>query len=835
MRQNAFNVVFFVLLAAVFTGLFWYAEKNWLPKADRGKKAADELAGKLKDGDTKPPERPTPETIAAVTGGASAGVAALPPPPKPKPEGKPEVKPPSPPPPKPEPGTLIALGGKNSYLDVLLNTHGGGVQLVKMTRFREADRLGRSVTLAGQPATLCLIPGIVQHRNESNLRDPLPYPDLSPGKAPDPNDPNTPESRRLNDPSYTVFLYPTAKDKYPDPFLGETNWRVASEEHPDGGEHKVVFETELGDPYFVLIRKTYTLGPKDYHIGLKIDFVAKAGRQKGRGEIRYQLSGPRGMPIEGEWYTSTYRVALVGWDDKRGTPRRQYEDAMTVSARRGGDVVQRLDSAYKYAAIMTQFFASAMCPDDRADGSGRYWEYVRATSELPLLPSPEQMKEAEDAVRERPDDQVAAKHLEFLRERTRVLLDRKQPQFDDITVRAVSEPLDLAPNQTVTHSYLLYNGPAKVRLLGLLRGDDAVDPELVNRYTEALGLKTITDFRSPTALGAFADAIYWTDLVIVFTNLMHWLLAVIHYAVPNWALCIVVLTVIVRLILLVPSKKQTQMNMKMMAMQEKLKPELDKLHEKYKDDFHAYNQAKTRLMMQHGVNPFSAMGGCLLLFAQMPIMMGLYYCLQESIFFRLEPFLWAENLSAPDMLAWWSEKIPYVSTPADIGSMFYLGPYLNILPIIAVGLMIYQQNKMMPPPTDEQMAAQQRMMKFMMILVAVMFYKVAAGLALYFIVTTLWGVIERRLIPKARDKGDDSGSGAKLPPKGGSPNGSAAEPRAKGLLGRLREAMQKKMEQLQKQAEEQAARQVRTPDRNEPIRNPDRRDGGKDRKKKRRK
>ena len=125
---------------------------------------------------------------------------------------------------------------------------------------------------------------------------------------------------------------------------------------------------------------------------------------------------------------------------------------------------------------------------------------------------------------------------------------------------------------------------------------------------------------------------------------MHWLLAVIHRVVPNWALCIVVLTVIVRLILLVPSKKQTQMNMKMMAIQEKLKPEIEKLREKYKDDFHGFNQAKTQLMMRNGVNPFSAMGGCLLLFAQMPIMMGLYYCLQKSIFFRLEPFLWAENL-----------------------------------------------------------------------------------------------------------------------------------------------------------------------------------------------
>ena len=109
-------------------------------------------------------------------------------------------------------------------------------------------------------------------------------------------------------------------------------------------------------------------------------------------------------------------------------------------------------------------------------------------------------------------------------------------------------------------------------------------------------------------------------------------------------------------------------------------------------------------MMQHGVNPFAAMGGCLLLFAQMPIMMGLYYCLQESVFFRLDPFLWIDNLAAPDMTVWWSEKIPYQRAGQHRQLLLYLGPYLNVLPLIAVALMLYQQHKMMPPPTDEQMA-----------------------------------------------------------------------------------------------------------------------------------
>ena len=272
-----------------------------------------------------------------------------------------------------------------------------------------------------------------------------------------------------------------------------------------------------------------------------------------------------------------------------------------------------------------------------------------------------------------------------------------------------------------------------------------------------------------------------------------------------------------------PSRKQTAMNLRMMEVQKKLKPEIDKLHEKYKDDFRTFNQEKTRLMVQHGMNPFSALGGCLLLFAQMPIFMGLYYCLQESVFFRLQDFLWVKNLAAPDMTVWWTEGVPLISDPANRHggfSFLYLGPYLNVFPIVAVGLMLYQQNKMMPEPTDEQQAAQQRMMKIMMGVMALLFYKVAAGLSLYFIVSTLWGIIERQLIPKPKIDAD-------------------APPKRKGFMGKLRERLQEKMEELQKRAEEQSDRQIRNdPNKQRPIRNPDRKDDGrdgKDRKKRKRK
>src|SRR5208283_4585854 len=116
-------------------------------------------------------------------------------------------------------------------------------------------------------------------------------------------------------------------------------------------------------------------------------------------------------------------------------------------------------------------------------------------------------------------------------------------------------------------------------------------------------------------------------------------------------------------------------------------------------------------------------------------------------------FLWIQNLAAPDMLWRWGENlvIPIVkaiSDPDNHGAIYYLGPYFNLLPVIAVGFMIMQQKMLTPPPQDEQQAFQQKLMKYMMVFFGVMFYKVAAGLCLYFIVSSLWGLAERKLLPK---------------------------------------------------------------------------------------
>ena len=82
------------------------------------------------------------------------------------------------------------------------------------------------------------------------------------------------------------------------------------------------------------------------------------------------------------------------------------------------------------------------------------------------------------------------------------------------------------------------------------------------------------------------------------------------------------------------------------------------------------------------------------------------------------------------------------------GQSGWLGPYFNVLPCLTIGLFIWQQKMFMPPPTDEQAAMQQKVMQYMMIFMGVMFFKVPSGLCLYFIASSLWGIAERKLLPR---------------------------------------------------------------------------------------
>jgi YidC/Oxa1 family membrane protein insertase len=612
-----------------------------------------------------------------------------------------------------QPSTLIAMGKgeKRFHLEVLLNTRGGSIQQVVLSDFQHADREGLAVRNSdGTPKPLHLIPG-VRVKRTAKIRDQreVPIPRLTPGEV-------TLSEEEIEHPSYVMYHYAQAADTQPVDTLGNRIWRVVQNEAAtDGNSHIVSFETELGAPFYIRITKTFTLKPDEYHIGLSVA-ITPHERPEGEKaeEFRYQISGPHGMPIEGEWYTPTYRTGVVGWPSTRAL-----EDARSVRLKSGSDAHRATEKQpIRYAAIMVQYFASALAVDDvQPEGQNRdYIEYVRFT------PHGEPNK-----------------------------IDKKDQTFlDDLTFRAVSRPID--SSVPVTHSYLLYQGPVKVRLLKQLEGARAVPEETVNRYRDNCNLSTLTDAPMPNWFGRFANAIFWTDIVIFFTNVIHSLLYYLSQVIPNLGICIILITVVVRG-MLHPFSRRTMINAKkMQAKQEKLSPEIKKLNELYKDDFQKLQQEKMKLYRQHGINPAAAMGGCFLLLMQMPVFMGLYYALQESIFLRLESVFghwWIPNLSAPDMLVWWSESIPFISNPDDLGGMIYLGPYFNLLPLVAVALMMWVQSKLMPKSDDPQVQMQQKMMKIMMIMMLFFFYKSPAGLAIYFICSSVWGMIERQLIPKS--------------------------------------------------------------------------------------
>ncbi len=83
----------------------------------------------------------------------------------------------------------------------------------------------------------------------------------------------------------------------------------------------------------------------------------------------------------------------------------------------------------------------------------------------------------------------------------------------------------------------------------------------------------------------------------------------------------------------------------------------------------------------------------------------------------------------------------------------WLGPYLNLLPVVVMVLFITQQKLFMPPATDEQTAMTQKMMTVMTLVMGLFFFRVPAGLCIYFISSSIWGIGERLLVKKTLPTG----------------------------------------------------------------------------------
>jgi YidC/Oxa1 family membrane protein insertase len=288
-------------------------------------------------------------------------------------------------------------------------------------------------------------------------------------------------------------------------------------------------------------------------------------------------------------------------------------------------------------------------------------------------------------------------------------VDPLHTNWTNVSFRLIGLPNKIQPGGSFAQEYQLFAGPKK--------------PDLLSHY----GLDELVYYG-------------WPIFGFVATKLT-WILHIFYGVVQNYGIAIILLTVLVRGCMFPLSFKQT-VNAQKMAL---IQPEMKKISEKHKKDVEARNKAIQELYRKHNANPFS---GCLVIFIQLPIFLGLYRALMVDVELRDAPLIssavrWCSNLAAPDMLFYWRHFMPEFA-------FNWLGPYFNILPILTILLFLWQQHKMMPPPTDEQQAMQQKMMKYMMIFMGVMFFKVASGLCIYFIASSLWGLGERQFLPKKK-------------------------------------------------------------------------------------
>jgi YidC/Oxa1 family membrane protein insertase len=252
----------------------------------------------------------------------------------------------------------------------------------------------------------------------------------------------------------------------------------------------------------------------------------------------------------------------------------------------------------------------------------------------------------------------------------------------------------LAPDKSATYSVLSYIGPKERSVLAEAGGGK-------HRFSELIDL------------GFFS---------IIAKVLVAFLLRV-HSVIPNWGVAIIILTVTARTLLFPLTLPGIRGAIKM----RELKPEIDALNERFKDDAQAKGLAQMELWRKHKVNPLK---GCLPQMASMPVWFALYTTLQTAVELYHIPFLWFPDLSAAD---------PYYVLPFVIGATSYM------------------QQRMMPQQGDP---AQQTMMKLMPLMFTVFMLFLPSGLGVYMFTNGLLGILQQQGVEWHARRTLKSGGGA---------------------------------------------------------------------------
>jgi len=522
--------------------------------------------------------------------------------------------------------------------------------------------------------------------------------------GPGPNPPSFRVSLRA-----PVALAGTLRELAEDPGLATMDWEVVASD-PSSVEFRVEIQSKDGKPSLE-VRKRFRLAqaagepdsddPAELAYHLEMDLEIR-NTSETRQAVAVRWDGPNGLPSEGWWYANKVHPSFFGSAGARDLVWNAVGQGFGIRGAR--ELYQQARGETPDKPVFT-----ASGPEDAtelryAGIDAQYFCVAMLASGLrdgKTLPVAELIPGAAGDV---------------------ASLDKARVKLTNATFSLGSLPRRLEPGESWSETAVVFAGPRETHVL------------------DAYGIGDILYY------GWFP----WVAKPLSFV------LRAFHFLVGNYGLAIIMLTVVVRAAMFPLSRKAARNA----AMMQELAPELRKIAEKHKNDMEKRMAAQKELYARHNFNPF---GGCLLMFIQLPIFIGLYRCLSVDIHLRQAPLVpgvaWASNLAGPDQL--WRWPLPGFLA----GETGFLGPYLNILPIITIVLFLVQQKLFTPPATDEQTRMQQQMMKFMMVFIGVMFFKVPSGLCIYFIASSIWGIAERLLLPKKTSPSSASGASHHSPPR----------------------------------------------------------------------
>jgi YidC/Oxa1 family membrane protein insertase len=202
----------------------------------------------------------------------------------------------------------------------------------------------------------------------------------------------------------------------------------------------------------------------------------------------------------------------------------------------------------------------------------------------------------------------------------------------------------------------------------------------------------------------------------------------------NYGIIILLLTLIIKTLLLPLVFKSYKSTAKMRL----LKPEMDEIKERNKDNMQGAQMENLQLYKKAGVNP---LGGCLPMLLQMPILVAVFQFVPSAFEFRQQAFLWADDLSIYDSI-WNFGKLPIINTIyGDHVSLFTL--------LMTISTLIYTR-------MNNQLTGVNDQMKYISYLMPILFLgffnKYAAALTYYYFLSNVVTFTQQWAIKKFVDE-----------------------------------------------------------------------------------